>query len=121
MPKFVPTPAGVLVTGIKGKYDCPRDRCFEHIFLTRKPIENKQWRSGWQQGAWCLVCDENIHPMDAAWWKDIATPEYIELVARKVTKKIDHLRRLHVWLKQKGKRLAGERIDRTTIQELRRG
>lgn len=119
MPKFEPTPAGVLVTGIKGKYDSPRERCFEHIFLTRKPIKNDMWRSGWQQGAYCLVCEEAIHPMDAAWWLDIATEEYIEIVTRRITKNIEHLKRIRLWLRQKGSRMAGQRLARTDIKELR--
>lgn len=119
MPKFEPTPAGVLVTGIKGKYDSPRDRCFEHIFLTRKPVENKMWHSGWQQGAYCLVCDEAIHPMDAAWWLDIATPEYIDLVVSRINKNIERLRHTRLWLRERRDR-AGKRFAKGDIEDLRR-
>jgi hypothetical protein len=82
--KLHPTPAGVIVTGRMGVFAAPRTKCEGHLFLTKKPKKNDKWQSGWVQGAKCLVCEDEIIPLDATWWMERATPQRIKLTMRLV-------------------------------------
>lgn len=82
-----PTPEGVLVVGrIKGLDTPVRSWCRNHIFETDKPIKNPMWQSGWHQGAWCLVCDDYIPPIDASWWIKKAKAKDIRRVMKHLKK-----------------------------------
>lgn len=97
---FVPTAPNTLVTGIKGKFDGPSDRCVGHLFLTAKAKKSEHWQSGWVQGAHCLVCDRDIIPMDAAWWLDLATDDDIRECMRFIKSEAERLKNIHIYLKE---------------------
>lgn len=116
MPKFKPTPAGVLVTGIKGDYEAPRHQCRDHIFITLPAVKNDKWHSSYVQGAYCIVCDEEITPMDAAWWKELATPDFIKEVCGYLTEQCWRFDFLLKWLEG----CDGVRVRKSEYNQLRR-
>lgn len=90
-----PTPKGRIVSGRLGDWNAPRQQCEGHVFITRKPIRNMLWQSGWQQGAHCLVCGDDIYPIDASWWLERASPQRIRLAMSLIRDEGMRLRRIY--------------------------
>lgn len=99
--KVEPTRSGVLVTGRFGKYKGPRERCHDHLWFTRRPEKNPLWQSGYAQGALCVVCGDEIDPIDSSWWLDVASKSDINkaiALCKKRRRWLDHsIKKLEEW------------------------
>lgn len=96
-----PMPKGVVVTGRLSGWEAPRAQCAGHVFLTRAPIRNVEWQSGWQQAAFCLVCEEDLPAIDASWWIEEATLSRFQVAMRLAEEESKRLRRAWKNLKER--------------------
>lgn len=100
--KVKPTPAGVLVVGFISGHDIPiRMWCRDHLFETHEPIRSKAWQSGWQQGATCLVCGDDVVPIDASWWVKRATVKDIRRCMRLLKRRAKHYKNVYTSLRRR--------------------
>lgn len=97
--KKKPARAGSYSTGRLPVGIYPRTSCEGHVFQVHRAKKNKHWASGFVQGATCVVCDEDMTPVDASWWMEPATPGYIRLSMRLVKEEATRLREVHGILK----------------------
>lgn len=98
--KIRPMPGDCLVTGRFLIYGAPIERCEDHVFLTRKAKKNTFFVSGYEQGALCINCGDEIPPRDASWWMEAASPKYIERAVKMAKSEIVRLREVIAYLQE---------------------
>lgn len=88
--KQKPTPAGVLVCGTRDG-QAWIFTCIGHVYMTYEPVKNKNWQSGYAQGAICLNCDREVYPMDSAWWLEKPSAKYLRNAGKLLRERMDKM------------------------------
>lgn len=99
--KLEPTPKGALVTGRLPNGMFIRTQCEGHLFVTRRPVKDEHWQSGYKQAARCVVCDFVFPAVDSSWWMEVASKDRIRLCMNIVREDRQHLKNVFIYLKEK--------------------